>query len=98
MVELLIDSGADVDSKTISGTTALISAVGNGHMRVVKILLYGAANPNIQDSDGRTALFFAIKWHKRMVRLLLEWGADLNIRDAHGNTVLDHVSQLQKDY
>lgn len=45
----------------------------------------GIADVNIQDSNGRTALYLAcLRGHERVVRVLLEAGADPDLVDIRG--------------
>jgi ankyrin repeat protein len=68
----------------------LIEAVQTGHAEVVKVLLEAGANPDIQDGQGRTALYWAAAANQMdMVRLLVAHRADRDIRDRFGATALD---------
>ena len=52
----------------VSGLTLLMGAAGNGHERVVELLLQRGAEINKQDSDGWTALMYAAdNGHERAV-------------------------------
>jgi uncharacterized protein len=59
LVRQLLSSGADPDSRTSDGTTALIYASRNGDLEVVRDLLAAHANVNARPNDGETALFVA---------------------------------------
>jgi len=55
--------------------------------KIVKILLEGGANPNIQNNGGYTALSYAILYSsrdssKKTVEILLKGGANPNIQDG----------------
>jgi hypothetical protein len=62
LAALFIKNGADVNAKTgvyidgPSGETVLHTAVGWGHVEIVKMLVAAGAKVNVQDSDGRTPL------------------------------------------
>ncbi|MBU4054027.1 MAG: ankyrin repeat domain-containing protein [Proteobacteria bacterium] len=81
IVEYLINSGADINAKTVYGVTILSDAAVNGHMAGVTILLNKGAKVNIKDMFGSTALWRAsINGHTKIVKLLLEAKAKVNIR------------------
>lgn len=51
----------------------------------MKILFQFAANPNLQDKDGKTPLVLAVEGSKKeIVQILLENGADPNVEIDHG--------------
>ncbi len=56
IVKLLINNGANVNSKNSSGQTPLIIASSLGHREVVQYLLEKNATINIRDRNGKTAL------------------------------------------
>jgi|GEM_PF-3346539 ankyrin repeat protein len=79
-----------------SGTTALMLAAFCGKIEIVLALLKSGANPNAVDSDGQTALTYAIladkEWphaplneaRKRIIKLLLDFGANPTLCDKNG--------------
>ncbi len=55
------------------GTTALLLAVGNGHLETMNLLLQAGADPVLADSNGNTPLMIAAdKGHTDIVKRLLE--------------------------
>ncbi|HJM68965.1 MAG TPA: ankyrin repeat domain-containing protein [Candidatus Babeliales bacterium] len=58
-IETLLSKGGDVNFLGSRGFTALMKAAIMGNVDLVQRLLAASANPNIQTSDGRTALSFA---------------------------------------
>jgi ankyrin repeat protein len=61
-----------------------MGAVCNGQTEAVKLLLEKCTDPNLQTTDGSTALIWAAgKGQTEVVKLLLQKGANANLRDAH---------------
>lgn len=55
-VEVLLDAGAALDIRTGSGSTPLLLAVLNRHVKVVELLLKRGADPFVKDDHGREVL------------------------------------------
>ncbi|CAM8889390.1 unnamed protein product [Rhodiola kirilowii] len=70
---LLLENGADVNSRNYCGQTALMQACRYGHWEVVQTLLLFRCNVTRADYlNGRTALHFAaVHGHVRCVRLVV---------------------------
>jgi ankyrin repeat protein len=76
VVKLLVEKGADLESKDRFGRIPLSLAAMNGHEAVVKLLVEKGADLEYKDHNGQTSLSFATKYgHKAVVKLLLEKGA-----------------------
>ncbi|XP_010423234.1 PREDICTED: E3 ubiquitin-protein ligase XBAT33-like [Camelina sativa] len=73
IVGLLLENGADVNSRNYCGQTALMQACRYGHWEVVQTLLLFRCNVTRADYlAGRTALHFAaVNGHARCIRLVL---------------------------
>lgn len=82
VVELLLEKGADLESRNNIGRTPLSLAAEKGHEATVKLLLEKGANLESIDHIGRTPLSLAVeKGCKAVVELLLDKGANIELRD-----------------
>jgi len=64
-----------------------MSAIQNGDIENVKLLLDNGTDPNFVDSYGYTALIKAsIEGKRDIFELLLDRGADPNLKDRYGQT------------
>ena len=73
-VRLLLEHGAKVDERDVSGNTALVFAAVGGHVETVKLLLAAGADPNRRDEQGKTVLQHAARYPE-VVEALLKAGA-----------------------
>ena len=55
-MKLLVEKGAELDSKDNDGQTPLSCAADSGHEAVVKLLVEKGAELDSKDNDGRTPL------------------------------------------
>lgn len=86
-VKRYVRNGANVNA-SIGGNTPLISSVNSpDYLGKFYFLLENGAQPNLQNKNGRTALYYAIAYrNEAAVKKLLELGADLNKQDRLGRT------------
>ena len=82
MIRLLLAAGADVESATAEGQTALMSVARTGNVEAATLLIRRGANVNASENfGGQTALMWAAaRRHPQMVQLLASKGADVNAR------------------
>src|SRR5271157_341453 len=77
--------------------TALVKAVEDGDLKMVKSLIAKGANVNARDEDGNTALIYAAgEGHLEIVKLLLDKGADVNAKSVDGMTALTRAHGVRK--
>ena len=88
-VENILNSGADVNGKSLSGYTPLMVAVLEGDIGSARALIRHHANPNLPGPSGETALCLCATYGDvRMMNLLVSAGADINMRGMAGLTPL----------
>ena len=91
-VRLLLEKGADANTRGDWSDTALGGASRNGHEPIVRLLLEKGADVNARGGDS--ALGCASRnGHEQIVRLLLKKGADVNVRGAYCEFPLVAASQ-----
>jgi ankyrin repeat protein len=101
LVQLLLDYGADLNTRDNSRNTPLHFAASKGHLEVARILLELKADVNAPNKERSTPLHQAFEaWRENpdIVRLLLDYGADsnANVHDKSGNTLL-HFAASEGD-
>ena len=104
LVRLLLNEGADVDSKCDyfnENCTALYMAVELGYESVTRVLLQMGADTEVKcgaDYFGKTALHCASSYgFVPIVQLLLSNGADINARDRYQATALHNAATKGSD-
>jgi ankyrin repeat protein len=90
----LIAEGADVNQRSVDGTTALHWAAHHGDLELVEQLLERGADPNVRNDYGVTAIATAaVEADFRMMKALIDAGADVHSPNAEGQTVLMVVAR-----
>lgn len=79
IVQLLVESGADINARDIDGWEPLMYAVRSGRPDIVRKLIELKANVNAQNVDGLTPLMIAVYFNQTtdIAKILLDNGADL---------------------
>ncbi|KAI9867970.1 MAG: hypothetical protein M1813_007792 [Trichoglossum hirsutum] len=94
VVKLLLEKGAQLESKDKNGQTPLSYAARSGHEAVVKLLLEKGAQLESKDQDSQTPLSWAAEnGHEAVVKLLLEKGAQLESKDKYDQTPLLYAAE-----
>ncbi len=116
LLPLYIQRGADVNALGSSSytylsakVTPLIAAAGKAQLKTVTLLLSSGADPNIPDSEGRTALIAAVaeggcitvnpRCEERLdiMKVLLMYGARTDVRDRSGKSAMDYAERYASD-
>ncbi|HTO16764.1 MAG TPA: ankyrin repeat domain-containing protein [Edaphocola sp.] len=97
-VRQLLSEKADPNYIEESGSwmkvNMLITAVNNGNIEIVKMLISNKADVNWKDGFNTTAIIYAASTgNKDIVVLLLENGANITDNDGQGNTVLSAAKE-----
>ena len=84
-VQLLVNSGANLNHRSPKGRNLIIETAYKGHTAVVEYLLRKKMSPNSIDYEGVTPLIFASQsGHLEMAKLLWRYGAAMDYADAYG--------------
>ncbi|PSN34199.1 Ankyrin repeat domain-containing protein 29 [Blattella germanica] len=93
IAQILMDSGAPVDSSSVDRATPLFIASQNGHFKILLFLLAQGAYPDSKRTDGATPLWIAAQMgHDHIVRQLLKVGANVDSPRHDGATALFKAS------
>ncbi|XP_072545849.1 uncharacterized protein [Salminus brasiliensis] len=83
---LLLEKGADVNSRDENGRTALSLACELGHLDAVKILVQFNADPEVTDSWGNSALMYAAYGgHSQVLEFLIRAFKRFGLKLDHTN-------------
>jgi hypothetical protein len=90
---MLLDKGADPDTRDKRGFTALLLASRNQKWEIALLLVTRGASPGIQDDKGRTPLHYAAEAGRlELCRVLIDRGASKTVADKGGKTPFDLAS------
>jgi hypothetical protein len=90
MVELLIESGANVNHQDAFGLSVLHQVVAEQAETLFLVTFFTALNPSclLQDDEE---LFAQVKNREKIIEILIKNGANLSIKDLDGQTVVDYI-------
>jgi ankyrin repeat protein len=98
-VDRFLAQGYDVDKRApLTSITPLMLAAAAGDLKISRLLLDRGANPNVEDKDGSTALFYALgptfgagrSGACEIAGLLIAKGAETKIRNKQGRTATNY--------
>ena len=97
---LLLQNGANAESRDIEGQTPLHIASDRGYVDIVKLLIDDhGADLNAKNDGHETPLLLALKsGQEKVVNMLMAGGADANHQDRNGWTPLHVASQQGYNY
>lgn len=94
MVDLLLESGCDVNLQSDRYRTALHMAVWNNNSDVVRMLLRTGCDVNIREIYGDTPVMLcARRGYANILKLLLEAGGQVDIRSQEKDTALHYAAR-----
>ena len=97
MAIYLVKNGALIDGKSKYGTPIMAATVKSNES-IVDVLLENGADPNIQDTNGKTALLYCSTFGLNSIaEKLLAAGANANLKDKTGNRALDYAILRQNE-
>ncbi|VIO94560.1 Uncharacterized protein BM_BM2006 [Brugia malayi] len=89
-VQTLLNDGANINTSTVDGLTALHQAVIDGKPKMVQFLVEHGANVNAQDNEGWTPLHAAACCgNVDLVEYLCTEGADLSVTNSDKELAVD---------
>ncbi|PKS06261.1 hypothetical protein jhhlp_007007 [Lomentospora prolificans] len=98
IVKLLIQHGADLNTKDTDGCTALDWASRRGYTRIAELLLDNGADPNVVDNANWTPLQTASRYgHDEIAKLLLDRRVRVDVPDNTGWTPLKMAARYGYD-
>ncbi len=95
-LNILIESGADINQTDYNGWTPLMHAARNGFEEIVRLLCENKADLNAQSHALNTAITLATEHNKpSCLEALIKTGADVTLKTSSGETALDIASSSQ---
>ena len=95
MMHLLLAWGGDINCRSPSGATPLLTAAWHGKVDMVQQLLESKADAQATDDSGRTALHMASRRvsgendiNVYILKILLQWKSNIEAANTNGETAL----------
>ena len=95
-VSLLLEKGADINSKNMLENTPLHVAVARGNLVAVRLLLDKGADINCRNKLGDTPLYVAATGGSKSIHNSLEEEADVTLKNKEENLLLDAAIKIGK--
>jgi len=93
VVSLLLDSGANPDSRDRDGESAVHVAVREEDYNMLQILLKAGADPNLPSHLGKFPLHLAVEQNLLpLVKLMVDQGVDVEAREQAGGRTALHLA------
>jgi len=94
-VFLLLNRGADPNTRSRDETTALMYAIDSSRILIMKLLLLNGADPDLASSDNTTPLILAVLNNQfEAAMLLLGKGANPDLKDDYKAAALHYAAAL----
>ena len=91
VAKLLIEKGSDINGISKMGTS-LMAAIVKGNNEMVKLFIDKKANLESTDSNGITALIYAVQFQNKVaLKLLIDNKADKTHKDKAGKTAFEYA-------
>lgn len=82
VLQVVLDKGIDLESKTNFGGTPLMQAASQGNLPLLQVLIDKGANANAKDSQGNTPLMFAARTTNELAELAKKISQEPNEENA----------------
>ena len=92
--KLLIEAGADVNTKTVFDFTPLHCCANYNLISFAEILIKNGSDINPVDNEGMTPIMLAVCFNNvEISEILLSAGADITIKGSHGFSVFKYAAE-----
>lgn len=102
-IQILIENGANVNSKSNTGRTAFMYLVRDvsslDDLEVIKLLIRKKSQINCQDKSGQTPLMACLEWSSNifirydLVKILLDNKANIYMKNNYNENILDIIEK-----
>ena len=91
VAQFLIENGANINENSTMGSP-LMAAIVKGNNEIARLLMQKKADVNSTDSNGTTALIYAVQFgNSEIISVLLKNGADKKHKDKQGKTAFEYA-------
>tara|TARA_B100000029_G_scaffold515399_1_gene622213 strand:- start:1455 stop:2018 length:564 start_codon:yes stop_codon:yes gene_type:complete len=92
MFDLLLSRGAKIEQNILDKTSNLIFYISSKKFKLLEKIIDAGANPNHQDSLGRTPLMHAIEYRNiKAINFFMKIDFDASITDYGGKSIFDYA-------